>query len=119
MSASSLCLRRSISSSGALCGLSLSEGPRGSIFVTCRLLPPPTRDERGPEFEKRSGGGLGAGLGDAAFVREDHRLDAVAKVELHQYAFDVGLDRRVLDHELAGDLAVGESTGDQRQHLAL
>jgi hypothetical protein len=43
--------------------------------------------------------GLRAGRGKPALVGEDHRLHAVAEVELHQDALDVRLDRRLLDHE--------------------
>src|SRR6266545_1034294 len=52
-------------------------------------------------------------------VGEDDRLDTVARVELHQNAFDVGLDRRLLDHERRGDLAVRQTLRDELEDLAL
>src|SRR6185437_8579862 len=60
-----------------------------------------------------------ARLGDAAFVREDHRLDAVAQAELRQDALDVRLHGRLLDDERRRDLAVREAARDQAEHLAL
>ena len=50
--------------------------------------------------------------GEPALVGEDHRLDAVAEPELHQDPLDVRLHRRLLDHELRGDLGVRETAGD-------
>ena len=46
------------------------------------------------------------GLCDPVFVGEDHGLDTVAELELHEYAFDVGSHRRFLDEERAGDLSI-------------
>jgi RND superfamily putative drug exporter len=59
------------------------------------------------------------GRDEAARVGEDHRLDAVARADLREDALDVGLDRRLLDDELGGDLPVREPARDERQHLAL
>ena len=58
-----------------------------------------------------------AHLGKAARrVGEDHGLDAVAGLQLRQDPLDVRLDRGLLDHELAGDLAVRETAPDEREH---
>jgi hypothetical protein len=54
-----------------------------------------------------------------ALVGEHHGLDAVAQAELHQDASDMASDRRFLDDELYGDLAVREPTRDLQQYLAL
>jgi hypothetical protein len=43
----------------------------------------------------------------AGFVGKDHGLHPVAKVELHQHPLHVGSDRRFLDNQRGGDLAVG------------
>jgi hypothetical protein len=49
---------------------------------------------------------LDAGPHEPGLVREDHRLDAVAQVELRENVRDVGLDRVLADDELGGDLGV-------------
>src|SRR4051794_17744543 len=56
---------------------------------------------------------------ESAPVGEDGRLHAVAGPELGEYALDVGLDRRLLDHEGGGYLPVGEAPAEERKHLAL
>ena len=58
-------------------------------------------------------------LDEPVLVGEDDGLDAVAEVELLQQVPDVRLDRRERDHELLGDLAVGEPAPDEPQHLEL
>jgi hypothetical protein len=62
---------------------------------------------------------LRAGLDDAAFVGEDHGLDAVAQSEFHEDAADVAFDGRVGDDQALGDLVVGEAAGDEDQDLPL
>jgi hypothetical protein len=51
--------------------------------------------------------------GDAVLEREDDCLHAVSYAELRQDAGDVGLDGRLLDDELPGDLGIGQATGQQ------
>jgi hypothetical protein len=46
-------------------------------------------------------------------------MHAVAHGELGEHALDVGLHGRPAEHELRGDLAVGQTTRDQLEHLAL
>src|SRR5712692_10921507 len=53
----------------------------------------------------------------SCLVGEDDDLDAIAEPELHQDPLDVGLDRRFLDDERGGDLAVREATRDQFEDL--
>src|ERR671919_2542527 len=55
----------------------------------------------------------------SALVGENHRLDPVPKVELHQDPLDVGSDRRFLHDERAGDLAVRQAPGDELEYLPL
>ncbi len=52
-------------------------------------------------------------------VRQHDGLHPVAETQLGQHPTDVGLHRALLDHEAAGDLPVGESLGDQPQHVEL
>ena len=52
-----------------------------------------------------------AGRDEPALVRVDHRLHAVAKVELLEDAGDVGLRGRLADHEPLADLRIRKSTG--------
>jgi hypothetical protein len=52
-------------------------------------------------------------------VGEDDGLDAVAHVELLQEVPDVRLDRGQRDHQLLGDLAVGEAAAHELEHLEL
>ena len=78
-----------------------------------RSLPQPDREPRGHR-QSRS-----ARLDQAALVGEDDRLDPVAQVQLGQHVGDVGLDRRLPDEELPGDLGVSQAAGDKRQHLGL
>ena len=59
------------------------------------------------------------GVTSPGFVREDHRLHAVAHPELHQHVRHVRLDRRVADHEVGSDLRVRAPAREQQQHLAL
>ena len=61
----------------------------------------------------------GARRDQAGLVGEDHRLHAVAQPQLGEHVADVGLDRRLADHQLGGDLRVGHALGDQPQHLQL
>src|SRR6185312_2423080 len=56
---------------------------------------------------------------DAVVVGEDHRLHAVAEAELREYAGDVRLDRRRLDHERVRDLGVREAAPEQPYHVML
>src|SRR3954470_17039672 len=56
---------------------------------------------------------------ETALVGEDDRLHAVAQAELGQHVGDVGLDRVLAEHELRGDLGVGQAAGDEAQHLEL
>jgi hypothetical protein len=49
---------------------------------------------------------LSAHPAHAHLVGEDHRLDPVAKIQLHQDPLDVGSDRGFLDDQRGGDLAV-------------
>jgi hypothetical protein len=59
------------------------------------------------------------GLDEAALVREDDGLDAVAEVELGEDPTDVGLHGGLRDDELGGDLLVGEAPRHEQQHLVL
>ena len=52
-------------------------------------------------------------------VGQHDRLDAVAEPELHEHAGDVGLDRRLGDDQLGGDLGVREAAGDELEDLEL
>ena len=52
-------------------------------------------------------------------MRDRGRLEPVRRVELAQDVRDVVVGRLDADHELGGDLAVGEPAGDERQHLGL
>src|SRR5215475_15922895 len=61
----------------------------------------------------------GAGPYQPGLVGEDHGLDAVAEVELSQDPFQVGLDRRLLDEQVGGDLGIGQAARDEFQHVAL
>src|SRR5215212_5016869 len=60
-----------------------------------------------------------AGLDQTGLVREHHALYAVAQAELHEHVRDVGLDGRLADEELRGDLGVREAPRDQLEHLEL
>jgi len=59
------------------------------------------------------------GVDQADAVGEDHGLDAVAEVELHQDAGHVGLDGLRADHQGGRDLGVGQPGRDQAQDLQL
>src|SRR6188472_3853603 len=48
-------------------------------------------------------------LDETDLVGEHHDLDAIAQVELGQDPTDVGLHGRLGEHELLGDLRVGET----------
>jgi hypothetical protein len=50
--------------------------------------------------------GAHRGTVEAGFVGEDHRLDPVAKLQLHQDPLHMGPDRRLLHGQRGGDLAV-------------
>jgi hypothetical protein len=50
-------------------------------------------------------------LNEAALVGEDDRLGAVVEVELLEDSGDVGLDGRLAEDELAGDLTIGHAAG--------
>src|SRR3954470_2428861 len=56
---------------------------------------------------------------EPVLVREHDGLDAVAQAQLLQQVADVRLDRGQRDHQLLGDLAVGEAAADELQHLEL
>ena len=58
-------------------------------------------------------------MDEAGLVGSDHRLRPVVGVELGEDAADVGLDRFVADEEVAGNLGVGASCGDQPQDVDL
>ena len=57
------------------------------------------------------------GLHEPGFVGEDDGLDAVAEREFLEDVGDVGLHGRLADEERPGDLAVGESAGDEPEDL--
>jgi hypothetical protein len=78
----------------------LERSPRLSGIATVRPLPSDSSRE-------------------SVLVREDHCLHAVAQAELHEDALDVCLDRRLLDHERRGDLAVREPAGDELEDFEL
>src|SRR5918995_3904718 len=86
-----------------------------------RLYPSPTQGEgRGESSRSRwRRTGRGGRSVDAGLVGEDHDLDAIAELQLHQDPLDVGPDRGLLDDEVRGDLAVREPARDQLEHLAL
>src|SRR3954452_418225 len=65
------------------------------------------------------GGVVTAGLDQAGLVGDDDGLGPVAHGELGEEVGDVGLDGRVADDELAGDLAVRAAAADQLEHLQL
>jgi hypothetical protein len=46
-------------------------------------------------------------------------VDAVAEVEFHQDTGDVGLDGRLTDDELPGDLRVREAASEELERLGL
>src|SRR5699024_5477042 len=50
---------------------------------------------------------------------KDDGLDAVAGLELHENASDVGLDRRLGEEEPLSDLGVAQSLGDEHEHFGL
>jgi hypothetical protein len=56
--------------------------------------------------DSRIGATGGGGKAHARLVGEDHDLDAVAELELHLDALDVGADGGFLDEQLGGDLPV-------------
>lgn len=58
------------------------------------------------------------GVDDAGLVGEDHGLYAVPDLELGQDPGDVGLDRRLSDDDLRGDLGVGAAADQQPEHCA-
>ncbi len=57
-------------------------------------------------------------LHDAGFVGEDDCVYPVGEVEFHEHPGDMGLDRRVADHEGFGDLAVGQASCQEGQDFA-
>src|SRR5436309_2823991 len=63
--------------------------------------------------------GRATGCDQAALVRVDHRLHAVADAELLEDARDVRLGGRLADHEPLADLGVGQPAGEQVEDLAL
>src|SRR5699024_8981440 len=54
---------------------------------------------------------------ESGFVGEDDGLDAVADLEFHEDASDVGLDRRLSEEEPLSDLGVAQPLGDEHEHL--
>src|SRR5947209_9115813 len=56
-------------------------------------------------------------LAPAALQREDRGLGAVTDVELFKDAVEVGLDGRLVDEELLGDLFVAQAAHDEDQHI--
>jgi hypothetical protein len=59
------------------------------------------------------------GTDEAGLVGDDDELGAVAGVQFHHGALDVGADGQRAEEELPADLGVGVSLGGQRHHLAL
>ena len=60
-----------------------------------------------------------AGRDDPALVREHDGLHPVAQIELQEHAADVALDGGLADHEVFGDLGVGEAARHELEHFAL
>src|SRR5262245_8492163 len=60
-----------------------------------------------------------AGADQPGLIGGDHRLRAVAGIELGENAADVGLHRLDADIQLGGDLVVGAPGGDESQHVDL
>src|SRR5437899_3667187 len=56
---------------------------------------------------------------ETGLVGEDHRLHAVAQVELLEDASDVGFYGSIADDELGGDLGVREAAREPLEHLEL
>src|SRR4051794_31076037 len=61
----------------------------------------------------------GARFDESGLVGVDDGLCSVAEVEFGVDACDVGLDGRVADDELRGDLGVGVAAGDELEYLEL
>src|SRR5690349_9846680 len=94
----------------------------GSVTVMASMLDPVARAGNGlivasgrpePDGTSTSGGH------QPGFVRVDHGLDAALEAELGEHRADVGLDGRLLDHQLAGDLRVGAPARHEQEHLLL
>src|SRR5947209_8729375 len=86
----------------------------------------PARRVHGPSDPSWIGWGPGSGAHEGPVDRDldrdpqpRRRLGAAPHAELLEYVVDVVLDRRELDAELAGDLLVRPSVGDQLDDLAL
>src|SRR5882757_2371002 len=68
----------------------------------------------------RSGGGRSGRWGrEAGLVGIPHRLSTVAGPDLGEDPVDMRLDRGIRQYELRTDLGVGETGGNQREHLGL
>ena len=72
-----------------------------------------------PSDTSMTGAASPALVEEARLVRQHHRLNAVAEVELLQDVGDVGLHRRLADVEVAADLGIGQASGDQAEHIEL
>src|ERR1700691_1769772 len=64
-------------------------------------------------------GAAGTRADDPGFVSKDDRVDPVTDPELHQDPGYVGLDRRLADDQLGGDLTVRPAGGHELEHLEL
>ena len=53
----------------------------------------------------------------AALVRDDDELGPVAGAKFHHGAVDVRLGGRRAEHQVGGDLVVGQSRGDEGDNL--
>jgi hypothetical protein len=46
-------------------------------------------------------------------------LDSIAQAQLRQQVTDMGLDRGLAHYQLIGDLSIGQTSGDEPQHVDL